>query len=369
MAQPTPYVPSTSFTDYQTENPADPLPGDGVDVELALIKQTLDQILSNLALIQRDDTELANQTVGADQLKPELTLGLNQVTTWLTLTAYKIGNGVWYQSKLYRCLVAHTSNFFSTDLAADKWELIMDLDAAVNDALDGITEEVQDDADAAAASAAAAAASQSAAAASAAAAAASAAGVGDGFSDVSVTSQAIALGAKTFAVTAGKSFKAASRIIIASRANNANRMYAEVTSYSGTTLIVDVQAKRGSGTYTDWDISFDAHEYIEEPIARISLSNATGNVTDQTVILYVPVPVTFTRWQRVAEGGTADVTINIEGTAIDEADAAEISSTPVDEEFTANNFADIGDEITVTVESNSLSGKGEIWLYGIWNKE
>jgi len=40
---------------------------------------------------------------------------------WLTITAYVIGNLVTNGGNYYRCLVAHTSGTFATDLAAGKW--------------------------------------------------------------------------------------------------------------------------------------------------------------------------------------------------------------------------------------------------------
>jgi len=140
MAQPTPYVRGFSFTDYQAVNPVTPLPGDKVDIELNALQQTLGQICANLALIQRDDGQLANLSVGAEQLKTSISFGINSATTWGVGVAYAIRDGVWYQNKLYICLVGHTSTVFATDLAAGRWSLILDLntylvqaqDAAVN---------------------------------------------------------------------------------------------------------------------------------------------------------------------------------------------------------------------------------------------
>lgn len=46
---------------------------------------------------------------------------------WVTVTPYVIGDFVRESSKRYKCLIAHTSGVFATDLAAAKWE---DLEAA-----------------------------------------------------------------------------------------------------------------------------------------------------------------------------------------------------------------------------------------------
>lgn len=127
MAQPTRYSPSYDFSDFQASNPTTPLPGAQVDAQLDAIATTTDEICDNLALIQRDDGQLRNNSVGNDQLKSEVSVGLNAVADWETATAYSANDGVWEDGGLYRCLVAHTSGTFSTDLAAGKWSLIVDV--------------------------------------------------------------------------------------------------------------------------------------------------------------------------------------------------------------------------------------------------
>jgi hypothetical protein len=136
MAQPTEYARQTSFTNYQALNPDDPLSGSSVDAELNAIKTTLDQVLTNIALIQRDDGELANESVGLAQLADDISLGFNAPEVWVTGTAYVADEDTVFQgSGFYRCLEDHTAGVFATDLAADKWELIVDLSAvALTDA-------------------------------------------------------------------------------------------------------------------------------------------------------------------------------------------------------------------------------------------
>ena len=63
MSQPTAFNRATSFTNYQALNPSDPLLGTAVDAEFNAVKATLDDVLTNLALLQRDDGELANESV------------------------------------------------------------------------------------------------------------------------------------------------------------------------------------------------------------------------------------------------------------------------------------------------------------------
>src|SRR5690554_6188562 len=101
MAQPPPYDRAFNFADYQAVNPTTPLPGLSVDEELARVKLTLDAVLSNLALIQRDDTALANKTVGFDQLKDEIQLGFNAPAEWEPEKNYIVRDTVFYDTRFY----------------------------------------------------------------------------------------------------------------------------------------------------------------------------------------------------------------------------------------------------------------------------
>lgn len=74
--------------------------------------------------------------------------------------------------------------------------------------------------------------------------------------DTSASSVAIGTGSKTFTVSASKSFVPGMWLIIADSADpTVNAMYAQVSSYSGTTLIVNSAVITGSGTKTAWQIS------------------------------------------------------------------------------------------------------------------
>lgn len=74
--------------------------------------------------------------------------------------------------------------------------------------------------------------------------------------DTSVSSVLIGLGAKTLTVSAGKSFQGGMYLVIASTSSpSTNSMFGQITSYSGTTLVVNVLSVRGSGTLSSWTIS------------------------------------------------------------------------------------------------------------------
>lgn len=72
MTQPTPFDRGYSFTDYQSSNPSAPPPGPKLDNELDRAAETFSDILRNLALIQRDDGQLKDASVGVDQLGDNL---------------------------------------------------------------------------------------------------------------------------------------------------------------------------------------------------------------------------------------------------------------------------------------------------------
>jgi hypothetical protein len=131
MSQPQPFNRSFSFSNLQAQNPTTPPPGNSIDIEFNSVKATLDQILANLALIQNDDTSVKNASIGPNQLSPALTLGFTAPTTWVTLTNYTASpaSTVFNGSSIYTCLISHTAGVFATDLAAGKWQLILNLAA------------------------------------------------------------------------------------------------------------------------------------------------------------------------------------------------------------------------------------------------
>jgi hypothetical protein len=76
----------------------------------------------------------------------------------------------------------------------------------------------------------------------------------------SVTSLAIGTGSKSLTVDVSKSYQPGMSVKIARTASPSNWMHGDVTSYdSGTgALVVNVTVTYGSGTYTDWTITFSA---------------------------------------------------------------------------------------------------------------
>jgi len=140
VAQPTPYSRLKNFTQYATDHTSAPYNGSDHDVELDAIETTLDDLCTNLAIIQRDDGYLKNASVHADAFSTAaLALIASDWTprgAWLTATAYAVGDVVETSSVSYVCATVHTSGVFATDRAAGKWIV---LGQAAGTAASGIT--------------------------------------------------------------------------------------------------------------------------------------------------------------------------------------------------------------------------------------
>ena len=131
MAQPRTYTQTTTFTDHSTVAPNDPHSGSDLDVEFVELKQTLDDLNTNIALIQRDDGKLNNQSVHKDSFDQDaLALvgasgsGFTPRGDWAATTAYVAGDLVTNNAASYLTVTAHTSGAsFAGDLST-YWTLI-----------------------------------------------------------------------------------------------------------------------------------------------------------------------------------------------------------------------------------------------------
>jgi hypothetical protein len=133
MTQPTDYVPSEEFGPFNPS--AFPNLGLKLDVEFGNISTSVGEINDNLALIQRDDGELANESVGPDQLQNSVYAGINTPAAWVTATDYSVRDSVTIivtgssgYTKWYKCVESHTSGVFADDLAAGYWVLVLQAD-------------------------------------------------------------------------------------------------------------------------------------------------------------------------------------------------------------------------------------------------
>ena len=96
-----------------------------LDTELINVKASLDVILINLAILQRDDTALKDEIVTPESLSSDLlTLMVADFTprgVWVTATAYAAKDVVTETGITYMAVTAHTSGTFSVDHTAGLW--------------------------------------------------------------------------------------------------------------------------------------------------------------------------------------------------------------------------------------------------------
>ena len=134
----------------------------------------------------------------------------------------------------------------------------------------------------------------------------------DRYKTSSTTSNSIVPnGTLTFTVDANLAYTPEQDVIIAH--NSANHMHATVVAYSGTTLVVDVKHKTGSGTYSSWSINLDGIA-IDNNVPESGSVTRTGNyistITKGTTVY------TLTRTGNYVTGitdGTFTWTINRDG--------------------------------------------------------
>lgn len=131
MSQPTAYDPTTDFSAEEAANYAgrSTVNTTKLDAEFSAVELTLGQVLTVIALNQRDDGEIRDarvkiHTLATDVLALITAAGATVRGEWLTATAYALNDVVMESDSTYLCAVAHTSGTFATDLAAVKWVLI-----------------------------------------------------------------------------------------------------------------------------------------------------------------------------------------------------------------------------------------------------
>ncbi len=97
----------------------------------------------------------------------------------------------------------------------------------------------------------------------------------------SVTSVAIGTGSKSLTVDASKSYQPGMSVKIARTSSPSNWMHGDVTSYNSSTgaLVVNATLTLGSGTFTDWTVTFSA------PLYSLASPTFTGVVTAPTIDL------------------------------------------------------------------------------------
>lgn len=131
-------------------------------------------------------------------------------------------------------------------------------------------------------------------------------------SDTSASSVAIGTGAKSFTVSAGKSFLGGMFLVIADdAAPSTNWMSGQVTSYSGTSLVMNILAVGGSGTKSAWTISQSAVGISGGGVA--AGAGANNDITSLSALTSVPLALNlplingYVDWNISANALTASV--------------------------------------------------------------
>ena len=108
----------------------------------------------------------------------------------------------------------------------------------------------------------------------------------------SSTSVSIGTGSKAFTVLAEQGYTNGYTVWIYSAANPANWMRGTVTSYSGTTLTVNVATTGGSGTFTDWQLSAPSEGSLvmipAGPVNYFHVTNLWSSISDGNGCFIVP---------------------------------------------------------------------------------
>jgi len=112
---------------------------------------------------------------------------------------------------------------------------------------------------------------------------------GDIYNSTSTSSVAIGTGSKTFTIAdSGKPYQAGTPLRIADAAAPAtNFMDCIVTSYSGTTLVVDAIGSVGSGTKSSWTINIGGTKLASGGTLVVDSATISGDLTVDTNTLHV----------------------------------------------------------------------------------
>jgi hypothetical protein len=140
---------------------------------------------------------------------------------------------------------------------------------------------------------------------------------GAGYAATSATSVAIATGSATFTTQSGLAFSAGARARASYSSNTADYMEGLVTSYSGTTLVINVDTTGGSGTFTSWNINVAGNvgatgstPVLHHSFQYLFFNSGSALVASATAIgaFTVPAACTITSWDiDVSPSDTATV--------------------------------------------------------------
>jgi hypothetical protein len=296
LPYPTLYDVTYSYTGFQEAQGDNSFPGTQLDADLEGLNDSLNDLSAFMQNVIRSDGALVNGIVTYDSLSASLqTAGLAPADAWLTATDYAVGENVIESSSLYRCLVAHTSGVFATDLAAVKWLLVTALPAGPQgvQGIQGIQgiQGVQGNTGA----------------------------TGAGYGGTSATSLLIANSVtKVFTTQAGLAYQVGNYVRASSAANGANYMEGLVSDYTGTSLSIAVTKIGGAGTLADWRFSISGAPGSGDLLSTNNLSDLVAKYTakDNISVHGADVASATTTNLETATGDLIDVTGTTAITAI-----------------------------------------------------
>jgi hypothetical protein len=142
---------------------------------------------------------------------------------------------------------------------------------------------------------------------------------GDRYLTTSTTSNTITNGAKTFTVASGLSYTATQDITIVYDVNN--HMHGSVTSYSGTTLVVNIvqHSQTSPGPYTQWTINVGGLTNTAGTLLSANnLSDVASTSTSLTNLGGVSTARTISAGTGLSGGGdlTVDRTLSLANTSV-----------------------------------------------------
>lgn len=125
LAQPVRFSVSYSFSGFQVDNPTTPLPADQVETAFGNVRRTTDQIIDNLAILQRDDGFMKNGVVHPLALRADTAfiMGAKWVPQgdWASGFNYQVGHVVKQDAHLHVCVIPHMAATWVLDNSRGYW--------------------------------------------------------------------------------------------------------------------------------------------------------------------------------------------------------------------------------------------------------